>query len=158
MQLDEKKIPALNIAGYGGCEKTLAPIFLGYKHVDKPLHDFEHCKNPTDMIEVKKQVNCQWFDIGKYHDISPHERQIKMTFALHKEGRIITLFYIPLGKMLELLCSDPEYRKYGWTQENIEECAALKRSFPSMQVKVKLPVKTFYKKYQRSVETVYTVS
>jgi len=158
VRLDEKRIPTLNVAGNGGKEKTLAPMFSGYTYVNEPLYDFQNIEDSTDMIEAKKQADCQWFDLGKYHNLPASQRQIKMTFILHKEGVIDCVFYIPLGDMLDLLCSDPDYRKHGWTQENIEVCAALKRSYPSMQVKVKLGVRGFYKKYQNTLKTAYIAS
>jgi hypothetical protein len=156
VRLDETIMPSLNVGGRGGKEKMLAPAFPDYIFVNEPLYDFQHREDPTDILEVKKQANCQWFDIGKYHNLSPTQRKIKMTFILHEGGGIQSVFHIPLGDMLDLLCSDPAYRKHGWTQENIEECAVLKRKFPSMQVKVKLAVKTFYKKHQNCVTTVYS--
>jgi len=65
---------------------------------------------------------------------------------------------VSLGDMLDILCSDSEHQKSGWTLDNIQQCSILKNKYPSMQVKVKLNVKSFYKKYKKQLETLYIAS
>ena len=155
MLINKKIINTLNIGGRGGKESVLLPLLPEYERTSAPLYDFVSSHDPSDRIETKKQANCQWFDIGKYYNLSSAECQIKMMFLIHDKGSINLIFFVSLGKMLDLLCSDPEWQKHGWTADNIKTCSELKESFPSMQVKVKLSVKSFYKKYHNHFETVY---
>jgi len=148
----------LNIGGRGGKEASLLALFPDYERVSAPLYDFVNVKNSKDRIETKKQANCQWFDIGKYHDLSGDEKKINMMFLVHDKGTIKHIFRVNLGNMLNILCSDPDHQKSGWTFENIQQCAILKNKYPSMQVKVKLNVKSFHKKYEKQLETLYISS
>ena len=155
MIIDEKVVLDLNIGGRGGKEASLLPLFPNYERVSAPLYDFVNSKDSKDRIETKKQANCQWFDIGKYHDLSEDDKGISMMFLVHDKGTIKHIFRVSLGDMLNILCSDPEHQKSGWTFDNIEQCSILKSKYSSMQVKVKLNVKSFYKKYKKQLETLY---
>ena len=141
MIIDESMVLGLNIGGRGGKEASLLALFPDYERVSAPLYDFVNAKDSKDRIETKKQANCQWFDIGKYHNLSDDEKKINMMFLVH-----------------DILCSDPDHQKSGWTFENIQQCAILKNKYPSMQVKVKLNVKSFHKKYEKQLETLYISS
>ena len=105
MIIDESMVLGLNIGGRGGKEASLLALFPDYERVSAPLYDFVNAKDSKDRIETKKQANCQWFDIGKYHNLSDDEKK-----------------------------------------------------YPSMQVKVKLNVKSFHKKYEKQLETLYISS
>ena len=154
MQIDERVIPSIDVSGRGGKESHLMPLLPDYKRVNESLFDFISCEG-DERLEIKKQANLQWFDVGKYHNLSEADRQIKMTFLLHKGGLIRLIFYIELGEMLDILCADPKWRKHGWTKENIKTCHDQKLKFASMQAKVQLGVKKFYEKYHNKVETVW---
>jgi len=156
--IDEKVVLGLNIGGRGGKEASLLPLFPDYERVSAPLYDFVNSKDSKDRIETKKQANCQWFDIGKYHDLSEDDKGISMMFLVHDKGTIKHIFRVSLGNLLDILCSDPEHQKSGWTFDNIEQCSILKSKYPSMQVKVKLNVKSLYKKYEKQLETLYVGS
>ena len=158
MIIDEKVVLGLNIGGRGGKEASLLPLFPDYERVSAPLYDFVNSKDSKDRIETKKQANCQWFDIGKYHDLSEDDKGISMMFLVHDKGTIKHIFRVSLGNLLDILCSDPEHQKSGWTFDNIEQCSILKSKYPSMQVKVKLNVKSLYKKYEKQLETLYVGS
>ena len=158
MIIDESMVLGLNIGGRGGKEASLLALFPDYERVSAPLYDFVNAKDSKDRIETKKQANCQWFDIGKYHNLSDDEKKINMMFLVHDKGTIKHIFRVNLGDMLNILCSDPDHQKSGWTFENIQQCAILKNKYPSMQVKVKLNVKSFHKKYEKQLETLYISS
>jgi|TARA_Y100000034_G_scaffold2461_1_gene3004 hypothetical protein len=137
---------AICLEGRGGKEKeilkTLPP---GTISVGKPLHDYEWY---AVRIESKKQQNLQWFDVGKYHNLSPEEKKILMLFYVFKKGcGLLHIYCISLGQMLEHLCTDAAYQTDGWTWENIETCYQQKKKFPKMQAKVPLKVKGFAEKY-----------
>jgi hypothetical protein len=156
--IDESVILNLNIGGRGGKEASLLPLFPDYKRVSAPLYDFVSSKDSKDRIETKKQANCQWFDVGKYHNLSEEDKNISMMFLVHDKGAIKHIFRVSLGDMLDILCSDSEHQKSGWTFDNVQQCSILKNKYPSMQVKVKLNVKSFYKKYKKQLETLYIAS
>ena len=156
MRINENAVSKLNIGGRGGKEAEILSLFPDYERTSAALYDFVNSSDPDDKLETKKQANCQWFDIGKYHDIDvTGDADINMVFLVHKDGNIQHIFRVKLGEMLDMLCNDPEYQSHGWTFENIKDCSIKKSQFPSMQVKVKLNVKSFYKKYQNQLETLY---
>ena len=154
MLIDERVIPSINVGGRGGKESNLVSLFPDYRRVNESLFDFISCEG-DERLEIKKQTNLQWFDVGKYHNLSEDDRQIKMAFLMHKEGLIRLIFFVELGEMLDILCADPKWRRHGWTKENIKTCHDQKLKFPSMQAKVKLEVKKFYEKYHNKVRTVW---
>ena len=159
MIINDSRISTLNIKGRVGKEAEILSLFPEYERVSAALYDFVNSSDPDDKLETKKQANCQWFDVGKYHDIDvTGDTNINMVFLVHKDGVIQHIFRVTLGDMLDILCTDPEFQKDGWTFENIKDCSIKKKQFPSMQVKVKLNVKSFYKKHQNKLETLYVAS
>ena len=133
----------VRIDGKGGKEKILARVFPKSQRHNAALFDL--VDNTGHPRELKKQANTQWFDIGKYHLVSPAEKDILMTFIMHDKGKIQSIFEIKLGEMLDLLTSNKEYRKWGWTSSNMQMCAKQKKLYPTQQAKVKVEVKKFYK-------------
>jgi hypothetical protein len=149
-------IEQLNISGHGGSEKKMKPILerFGFQHVNQKLWDFAN-PDTFSRIELKKQTSTQWFDIGKYHFLTAAEKNIIMMFVMHEKGVITSINNISLGRFLDLACSAPEFQKNGWTYKNIQDCHGMSLEFPSMQVKVQMPMKKFIKKFQQEFETIY---
>ena len=140
------------MSGRGGGEKAFGPIFEDFRRVSKPLWDFE---NIGLKVELKKQRNLQWFDIGKYHNLTKQEKQIVMMFVIHDGNNILSIDTITLQDLLELACKDDECQRNGWTYQNIQQCHFMRTSFPKMQVKVPLKVKHFIAKYRKSFQNIY---
>ena len=78
MNLNKNQIDKINVGGRGGKEGIFAPVLTEYKRVSESLYDFVHVKNNSKKIEIKKQQNLQWFDAGKYHDLTQDQKNILM--------------------------------------------------------------------------------
>ena len=147
ISINKEAAATIKIEGRGGKEKEiLTTLPNGTFKVDAPLYDFEW---GSLLLEIKKQQNLQWFDIGKYYNLSEHYKKIRMLFYVYKKGvGLINIYLISLGQMLEYLCNDPLYQADGWTWANIKQCHDQKKQFPKMQAKVPLKVKEFAEKYK----------
>ena len=75
--LDLTAIADLRVGGRGGKESVLGPMLCGWRRVSAALYDYE-IDTLTDVVrvEVKKQADLQWFDVGKYFNLSPGDRTI----------------------------------------------------------------------------------
>ena len=153
MKLNHSVIPKINMSGRGGSEKNFEPILESFCRVSQPLWDFE---NGLIKVELKKQKNLQWFDIGKYHNLTKLEKQIVMMFVIHDGEAILSIDTISLYDLLELACNDNHCRQDGWTHDNIKNCNLLKRSFPKMQVKVPLKVANFISEHREQFINLYS--
>ena len=144
----------INLSGRGGAEKKLLSLFCdGTKQINAPLYDFIQLDGTK--IECKKQENTQWFDIGKYHNLSEEDKNIMMLFILHNKGKINDkLYYIPLGEFLNLCCNDTELAEYGWTWKQIKRQYEAKQESPKIQSKACIRVKSFVKKYEKQLSYV----
>lgn len=78
-------ISSLNVSGRGGSEQVIGSALIpNAERVSAALYDFEvNYKGELHRIEIKKQANDKWFDIGKYHDLSEFDKQVVMLFVLH---------------------------------------------------------------------------
>jgi hypothetical protein len=150
--LDKKRVAQIDMSGKGGGEKKFAPALPGYTRVSAPLYDFEQ---GTHRIELKKQKNLQWFDGWKYHNLSNEDRNILMLLALHDGKQVEYVYSIPLGDMVDILLSDSEYDKGGWTAAILQKEYNLKQVAPKRQSKLPLKVRDFVKKYGHRVVLLY---
>jgi hypothetical protein len=103
--IDIGQIHLLNLSGRGGKESiigSLLPERLGWSRCkepnDKRLADYINRNGLS--VEVKKQDNAQWFDVGKYYNLSDADREIIMLFVNHFKGSVIELAAIRLGGFL----------------------------------------------------------
>ena len=154
ISIDKTKVSKIDLSGRGGGEKSFAPLLEGFDRVSAPLWDFQ---NKRTKIELKKQRDLQWFDIGKYHNLSESNKNIIMMFVIHDGKNIEDIGTISLGRFLNILYGDDEYRRHGWTERNVEMCHYQKRKFPSMQAKVPLKVKKFIKKYRDEFDIIFSI-
>ncbi len=157
-----EQIAQAQIAGRGGKERQIRAIFSGAVRTmwtNHPLFDVEvRSGDTTYHVEFKKQKNLQWFDVGKYHDVSLDDTGIVMLFllhSLHSKGMIDTVAAIHLGDFVQLMMADPEMRECGWTEEVMEIAADLKRKYPKLQFKVSAPIRDLLRRYGRSFQVVY---
>lgn len=139
IKVNLQNLNELNVGGKGGKEKIVNVLFPDWKRVDAPLFDFikENLK-----IEVKKQTNLQWFDVGKYHNLNEEEKEIWMIFLCHKNGKIKNIYSVKLGKFIDTLCSSKKYQKLGWNPEVFSKGAEFKIKYPTLQFKVMAKILT----------------
>lgn len=103
--VDDGAVLRVHLAGRGGRERQLSQLFKNARRTNEPLADFEVC---GVRCEVKTQRNTQWFDLGKYHDLSDEQKCINMVFVLHRDGKVEAIIVITLGSFLALMMDDPE--------------------------------------------------
>ena len=153
LKVKKKLIKEVNIGGKGGKERIISKCFVGLTREDHPLYDA--VDKAKEKHEFKKQANLQWFDTGKYYNLSEEERRIWVNFLLHEQGKIQSVYSIRLGELIQTLTSDPEYHKDGWTMDSLRQDYEMKQKYPSKQVKTRLKVKQFVKKYSNKVKKIY---
>lgn len=137
--IDLDAISTINLSGRGGKEVLVGSLLPGWSRVSEALYDYtktSHCLR----AEIKKQANLQWFDVGKYHDISDSDRGIWMIFINHEDGYISSILACTLGKFCDSLLSTPRYQKLGWHQDVFSVAHKFKRDFPALQFKVKAEI------------------
>lgn len=152
--VNKNKVANVNLAGRGGKERQIREIFttnnIGCTRINESLYDIVQGGH---RIELKKQADTQWFDIGKYHNIDDTDKDIDMVFILTSRGRkndmckagfVEKIFSIKLGKLLDILISNKTYNKWGWTLDNIKTCHEQKIKYPTQQAKVKIEVRKFF--------------
>jgi hypothetical protein len=153
--LDLSKVAAIRIEGRGGKEDVLRPVLKNWRRVSEQLYDYVSPEGAI-RLEVKKQEDLQWFDIGKYHNLTARDRSIRLLFVLHWEGRIIRIIATRLGKLINFLRSREEYRRLGWNEDVFETAARFKNDYPKLQFKVPIHVRRLCYKHSRLFETLYS--
>ena len=131
----------------------------GWKRAHEKLYDYEHLDyKPKLRLEIKKQANLQWFDVGKYHQLSEEDKKIFVLFVNHLNGEIQLLLLIQLGDLIDWLCSEDSYKKLGWNDEVFSRAFEFKDKYPALQFKVKLEVLGAYRKAPHRFEVLYEKS
>jgi hypothetical protein len=144
--IDVSKLAGVNVAGQGGKETEISAILPGWRRVGGALHDYEIDDGGHVLrLEVKKQVNTQWFDAGKYHGLADGSRQIWMLFVVHKAGTVSHLLAARLGEFVDRLCSLPDFQKLGWNREAFAAMAQIKAAHPAAQAKIKADILSLYR-------------
>ncbi len=129
---------SLILEGHGGKERLLEMAFKGgVQRVNHSLFDF--CIDGI-RVEVKRQQDVNWFDYGKYHNLSDADGKIIVVFFLHKNSRVRKVAGITLRSFIELCCSDARCIADGWTYDAMAEVHKLKLRHPSLQSKAKAQV------------------
>lgn len=129
-------ITEISIGGKGGCEKLISRIFINARKVNSPLYDFEiDYRNKTYKIEVKKQNNKQWFDSGKYHNLSDDDKSIIFVFIFHKNGKIHKIAATTFDEFITWMKKNK--KKDGWCDEVTRVGALFKIKYPTLQFKAK---------------------
>jgi len=147
----------LQISGRGGKEKDISSIFSNANRVSAALYDYEIVDGENLYhIEIKKQANDQWFDIRKYHNLSKHEQEILMLFVIHQDNQIKTVAIIQLGRLLEILLTHDEFKRYGWSPKVIKIAQELHDECPELQFKAKLKVLHFVKNFRDEFQIIYS--
>ena len=141
--VDLSKIPN-KIGGQGGFEHLFTDFFHLWKRVNAPLYDF-HIDTPSGAVkvELKKQDNLQWFDSGKYHDLSPEDRSIVMMFVLHRKGTVDRIIATTLGEFIDWLSINKS--NDGWNSEVIGIGSSFRKQYPRLQFKAPVFIRHMFK-------------
>jgi hypothetical protein len=143
---DYSYIQSIQFKGAGGQEKVLYNMFASkdVKRVNHRYYDFEV---EGHQVEAKRQQGEQWFDFGKYYNMSVETGNVIMLFILHQKGEITKIVAIRLKTFIDMVCADEECQKHGWTQEVMENAYRLKIKYPSLEHKAKLNIKKLTERY-----------
>jgi hypothetical protein len=146
--IDRAAVKRVSLSGRGGRESVLRSIFKGdvYRN-SSPLSDL--VVDGVD-VELKRQSGLQWFDHGKYHNLSAREQDILMVFVMHKESAITSIHAIRLGAFIQTATHDPVCMKDGWTSEEIRDAYKKKRQFPKLQYKLPLNIRAFIERHSEA--------
>lgn len=106
-------------------------------------------------LEIKKQTNLQWFDVGKYYKLTEKSRRIWVLFVIHKDGAISLLIAVRLGDFVDLLCSLPAFQALGWNNDVFETAAKFKERYPALQFKVKAEILSLYRAHPDLFDLIY---
>lgn len=148
------RVKNINLIGRGGREKDISILLPKWKRVNAPLYDYEReDNNIIYKLEVKKQQNLQWFDIGKYYRLSNTNQNIYVMFLNHNKGKITDIFIICLGDLIDWLCKNRKID--GWSDKVIKKAAEFKRLYPSLQFKVRVYIKTIFYENPELFEIIY---
>tara|TARA_Y100001963_G_scaffold159307_1_gene262449 strand:- start:43 stop:516 length:474 start_codon:yes stop_codon:yes gene_type:complete len=153
IKINERKVKTINISGRGGKEALLSSIFPSFQRKDAALYDL--VDTAGNKIELKKQRDVQWFDAGKYHNLSDEQKLINMVFVMHEEGKVQQIMSMTLGSMLEILTTNKTYKTWGWEWDNIKMCHLQKTKFPTQQAKIQIKVKKFFNENKNSFNVLW---
>jgi hypothetical protein len=152
--IDIARVDEINLAGRGGLERGVSLLLPRWRRVNAPLHDYEVAVDGSDLrLEVKKQANLQWFDSGKYHRLDAAERDIRIMFLLHDNGRIDVIAITLLGEFLDWLFGHCE--SDGWNEEVLRIAADFKARYPSLQFKAPAHIATILGEAPKLFDVVY---
>ncbi len=155
--IDTTALDSLSIGGRGGKETHIGAILPGWRRVGGALHDYElDTAEGTLQLELKKQANLQWFDVGKYFELSAQSRLIWLLFVVHDDGVVTLLLAVRLGDFTDFLCSTPKFQKLGWNNDVFQTAARFKTLYPALQFKVKAEVLSLYRAYPELFELIYS--
>ena len=149
--INERQAKQVNLGGKGGKEALLKKVFKDIERKNAEL--FDATTKSGIKLEFKKQSNTQWFDAGKYHNLSEENGSILMTFIITTKenkrkkiqaGLIERIFTISLKDFLQILTSTKKHQEDGWEWSNIETCYNQKKKYKTQQAKIKVDVRTFF--------------
>lgn len=149
--INERQARLVNLGGKGGKEALLKKVFKKISRKNAELFDAVTANGTR--LEFKKQTNTQWFDAGKYHNLSEDDGSILMTFILTTKmskrkktpaGLIERIFTISLKDFLQILTTTKKHQDDGWEWSNIKTCYEQKKKYKTQQAKIKVDIRTFF--------------
>ena len=144
-----------NVGGQGGKENAFAAFFCGWKRINAPLHDWEYsANNKTIRVELKKQSSIQWFDSGKYYNLTPEDRNIVLLFVLHKKGSIDKIYATTIGEFIDWLVQNRA--KDGWTEEVMRIASEFRVRYPTLQFKAQVNVRNMIRQAPHLFDVIYS--
>ena len=141
-----ENIERIHFSGAGGKEKLLLDIFAS-PHVQRVNHSHYDFVVDEERIETKRQRGTNWFDHGKFHDMTEEIGNVLMLFIMHDAGKIRCIAGIRLRDLVDLACADEECQKHGWTYEAMRDAHRLKTRYPALEHKAKLHVDKLLARY-----------
>jgi len=151
--VDLGKIPD-KIGGQGGFEHMFAEFFPLWKRVNAPLYDYAiETSNGIVKIELKKQDNLQWFDSGKYHNLSAEDRSIIMMFVLHRKGSVDKIVATTLGEFIDWLLTNKA--NDGWNSEVIDIGNKFRKQYPRLQFKAPVTIRNMIKEAPELFDVIF---
>ncbi len=154
MKVDINVIKNTDVSGKGGKEGLILSLFPGSVRKSSVLFD---AVQDGQKFETKKQSDLQWFDIGKYANLSEENKAIHMVFVMHSKGSITQIATISLGKFIDILTNNSDYAEDGWTNECIEIASQWKVKYPRLQTKAPVKMKTFISQYRQHFQIEYEI-
>jgi hypothetical protein len=149
-------LATVRVGGRGGRETDVAAILPGWRRVSARLYDYELATEGKVLrVELKKQVNLQWFDVGKYYQLTEESRRIWLLFVIHEGGVVSLLLAARLGRFVDRLCSLPDFQALGWNRDVFETAAKFKEHYPALQFKVKANILSLYRAQPDLFEVLY---
>lgn len=118
---------------------------MSLERTNKDIYDFFDKKN-NKKIELKKQMNQQWFDACKFSDISEQDSNIFIHFLIYDKntGEVNTIHEIPLNRFIEI----------SFTKDYINWCKGGK-NFPKHQSKMSMNMKDEFVKHPNDYKKIY---
>lgn len=151
---DLDKIPT-DVSGQGGKENIFAAFFCGWKRINAPLHDWEY---PTTdgliRVESKKQNDLQWFDSGKFYNLSSEDRKIIILFILHRAGKIDKILATTVGEFIDWLLINNS--SDGWCEEVLQKGYEFRSKYPTLQFKAKVHVRKLLRQAPHLFDVIYS--
>ena len=99
-KMQEEKILALNVGGYGGYDAEIATA-LGYTRESARFYDAIDPQGKK--VEFKKQAGLQWIDIYKLSQLSDQEKRITILFFVHEDGAIVDIYETNYKKLIKVM-------------------------------------------------------
>ena len=122
----------------------------------RPLYDTISTFKGNYRIELKTQQNLQWFDIGKFHELSAEDLAVELLFLMHSgEEKLESVWNIRFDNLLDLALADSECVKGGWTVDAIKRSAELKKDYPRVQLKAPLYIRAFRERHLNSFQILW---
>jgi hypothetical protein len=153
--MDLSKAAGIKLLGRGGKEQEISGLLPNFKRVSSSLYDFERFYDGGVIrVEVKKQKNLQWFDSGKYYNLSKDDRDIFILFVLTDDkGSVDAILCVPLGKFINWLCENK--REEGWTEEVMKKGHEWKSMGYKVQLKVPVKIRDIFTEKSGLFDVIY---
>jgi len=160
--INNQQARQVNLGGRGGKEAILKKVFENITRKNAEL--FDATTKSGTKLEFKKQTNTQWFDAGKYHNLSDENGEILMTFIVTTKenkknkipaGLIEKIFTISLKDFLAVLTSTKKHQEDGWEWSNIKTCYEQKKKYKTQQAKIKVDIRTFFDDNKEKVKVLW---
>jgi hypothetical protein len=138
----------INLKGYGGKESILSSIMSSVRGWERCSHKLYDYKNDllNCFVECKKQMDLQWLDPSKYHNLSEEQKNIQFLFiVLDKKGYVEIIFSITTKDLVERF----------WSKEHVKDAYEYIRKYPKDQIKSAIKTRKFYAENRDVVTTIF---
>lgn len=147
-------LKGINLMGKGGKERLIKTILSkGWIRKETKrgkgigsIHDFLNTVLSL-KLEVKKQKDLQWFDPGKYDNLTEEEENILILFiVLNEEKKVCDVcFTVRTG----------DFIKSSFTKEQLKDSREYKAKYPKTQMKHGIKIRKWFKENRDKVNILY---